>query len=103
MAIMVNHYQRREGKDPEAFGVAAYEYCRALRANQGAKSCRYYWVDLDLIVIQIEAESFEAFDRPATPESAKAAYAFLDLARIVQTERWTEPRPAEEGYRLGGR
>ncbi len=103
MAIIVSHYQRREGKDPEAFGVAAYEYCRALRTNQGIKSSRYYWVNLDLIVIQSEAESFEAFDRPQTPESAKVGFAFLDLARIVQTERWSEPRPAEEAYRLGGR
>jgi hypothetical protein len=103
MAIIVNHFRRREGKDPEAFGIAAYEYCRAARTNPGTQSCRYYWVNLDLIVIQTEAESFEVFDRPPTPEAAKASFALQDLALIAQTERWQEPRDAEAGYRLGGR
>ena len=31
--------QRREGKDPEALGIAAYDYCRAARANR-VQSCR---------------------------------------------------------------
>jgi hypothetical protein len=103
MAIIVDHFQRREGADPGAFGIAAYEYCRAARSNLGMQSCRYYWVNLDLIVIHSEAESFEVWDRPPTPEAARASFALQDLARIVQTERWQEPRAAEEGYRLGGR
>ena len=103
MAIIVDHFQRREGRDPEALGIAAYEYCRAALTNPGMQSCRYYWVNLDLIVIQSEAESFEVFDRPPTPEAAKGSFALQDLARIAQTERWQEPRAAEEGYRLGGR
>ncbi len=103
MAIIVDHFQRREGKDPEALGIAAYEYCRAALANPGMQRCRYYWVSLDLIVIQSEAESFEVFDRPPTPETAKASFALQDFARVAQTERWQEPRAAEEGYRLAGR
>jgi hypothetical protein len=35
MAIIVDHFQRREGADPGAFGIAAYEYCRAARSNLG--------------------------------------------------------------------
>ncbi len=103
MAIIVNHFQRREGKDPEAFGIAAYDYCRASRTNPGTQSCRYYWVNLDLIVIQSEAESFEVYDRPPTPEDAKASFALQDLPRLTQTERWQDPRAAEAGYRLAGR
>ncbi len=103
MAITVNNFQRREGKDPETLGAAAYDYCRAALTNPGTQSCRYYWVNSDLIVIQSEAESFEVFDRPPTPEAAKASFALQDLARIAQTERWQEPRAPEEGYRLGGR
>ena len=53
MAIIVDHFQRREGKDPEALGIAAYEYCRAVLTNPGMQSCRYYWVNLDLIVIRL--------------------------------------------------
>ncbi len=103
MAIIVDHFQRREGRDPEALGIAAYDYCRAALTNLGMQSCRYYSVNLDLIVIQSDAESFEVFDRPPTPEAAKASFALQELARVAQTERWQEPRAAEEGYRLGGR
>jgi hypothetical protein len=55
------------------------------------------------MVIQADAESFEIFDRPGTPEAAKAGFALLDLARNVRTERWGEPRDAEQAYRLAGR
>ena len=41
MAIVVNHFQRREGKGPEALGIAAYDYSRAARTNPGMQSCRY--------------------------------------------------------------
>ena len=103
MAIIVDHYERREGQDIEAFGNAAYEFCRAARTEPGTRGCRFYWVNTDVIVIQSDAESFEAFDRPPTPEAAKAAFALTDVARNVRTERWAEPRAAEQNYRLAGR
>ena len=103
MAIIVNHWQRRDNTSIEAFGGAAYEVCRASRANEGVGSTRFYWVNADTIVIQSEADSFEAFDRPGTPEFGKAIFALSDLARAVSTERWQEPRAATEMYRRSGR
>jgi hypothetical protein len=103
VAILVNHYERRAGQDLEALANAAYDYCCASRTIPGIRSCRFYWVNADLMVIQAEAESFEIFDRPGTPEAAKAAFTLFDLARNVGTERWAEPRMAEQSYRQAGR
>ncbi len=103
MAILVNHFNRRDNASVEAFGNAAYDYCRASRAQAGTRSSRFYWVDIDTIVVQSEAESFEVFDRPGTPEMGKAAFALLDLARSGTTERWLEPQAAQEAYRSAGR
>ncbi len=103
MAIIVNHWQRRDNTSIEAFGNAAYEVCRASRANQEIRRARFYWVNADTIVIQSEADSFEVLDRQGTPEFGKAIFALSDLARAVSTERWQEPRAATEIYRRAGR
>ncbi len=103
MAILVNHFYRRDNASIEAFGDAAYDYCRASRAEAGIRSTRFYWVNADTIVIQSEAESFELFDRPGTPEMGKAVFTLLDLARTGTPERWQEPRVAQEAYRRAGR
>ena len=103
MAIIVNHWQRRDSTNIESFGNAAYEVCRASRANQEIRRARFYWLNADTIVIQSEADSFEALDRQGTPEFGKAIFALSDLARAVSTERWQEPRDATEAYRRAGR
>ena len=103
MAIIVNHWQRRERTTIEEFGNAAYEFCRAQRGVEGIGSSRFYWVNSDTLVIQSQAESFEAFDRTGTPELGKANFALSDIARPASTERWQEPRAATELYRRAGR
>ncbi len=67
------------------------------------RSSKFYWENSDTIVMQSEAESFEVFDRPGTPELGKAIFALSDVARPVSTERWQEPRAAAELYRRAGR
>ncbi len=103
MAIIVNKWQRRDSTGIEALGNAAYEVCRAERGVEGVRNSRFYWVNSDTIVIQTEAESFEALDRPSTPEVGKAIFALTDVARPLGTERWQEPRAATELYRRAGR
>jgi hypothetical protein len=103
VAIIVNHWQRRDGTGIEAFGNAAYELCRAERGVEGIASSKFYWVNSDTIVIQSEAESFEVFDRAGTPEQGKAIFALSDIARPASTERWQGPRGATELYRRAGR
>ena len=103
MAIIVNYWQRRDGTTIEALGNAAYEMCRAERGVEGIGSSKFYWVNSDTIVIQSQAESFEAFDRTGTPELGKANFALSDIARPASTERWQEPRAATELYRRAGR
>jgi hypothetical protein len=103
MAIIVNHWQRRDRTTIEEFGNAAYELCRAERGVQGISSSRFYWVNSDTVVIQSQAESFEVLDRTGTPEVGKAVFALSDIAHPVSTERWQEPRAATELYRSAGR
>ena len=103
MAIIVNHWQRRDGNGIEDFGNAAYEVCRAERGVEGVSSSRFYWLNSDTLVIQSQAESFEVFDRAGTPELGKAIFALSDVARPASTERWQEPKAATEAYRRAGR
>ena len=103
MPIVVSRWTRRDTTSIEAFGDAAYQVCRAIRANPEIRSSRFYWANAETIVIQSEADSFEAFDRPGTPETAKANFALIDAARAAGQERWIEPRNAMENYRLAGR
>ena len=103
MAIIVNHWQRRDATGIEAFGNAAYEVCRAERGVEGISGSRFYWLNSDTIVIQSQADSFEVFDRPGTPDLGKAIFALSDIARAASTERWQEPRAATEAYRRAGR
>ena len=103
MAIIVNHWARRDNASLEALGNAAYEYCRAQRTQPGVSNSRFYWVNADTLVVQSEADSFEVFDRPATPEVGKAVFCLNDLARAGGSERWMDPRTATETYRQAGR
>lgn len=103
MAIQVGHWERRDSADREALARAALDLCRANRAAKGMRGSRFYWMGADTIVIQSDAESFEVFDKPASPETARAVFVLADLARPAGGERWSEPRLGEEIYRLAGR
>jgi hypothetical protein len=103
MAITISRWTRRDNASIAALGDAAYQLCRATRTNAEIRSSRFYWVNSDTVVIQSEADSFEAFERRGSPEEGKAVFALIDLARPAGTERWMEPRAAEEAYRLAGR
>lgn len=103
MAISVTRWERRAGTTLEAFGDAAFDYCRASRTTPGMQSCRFYWVNADVIVTLSDADSAEVFDRPATPDTAKTAFTLIDLARQVGNERWAAPSEAQLTYRTAGR
>ena len=103
MALRATHWERRDASDREAFGNAAYDFCRASRAVQGMNNCRFYWINTDTLVILAEAESPEVFDPPGGPEHGKAVFALGDLAHQIRDERWVEPRSGQEAYRQAGR
>ena len=103
MAIRATHWRRRDGADREAFGSAAYDFCRASRTVQGMNNSRFYWTDTDTLVILGDAESAEVFDRPGTPEIGKAVFVLADLAQQIRDERWVDPRSGQEAYRQAGR
>ena len=103
MALRATYWERRDGGDRNAFGNAAYDFCRALRGVQGIRHCRFYWSNTDTVVILGDAESPEVFDRPGTPEVGKAVFALADLGHQIRDERWAEPRAGQEAYSQAGR
>jgi hypothetical protein len=103
MAIIVGRWERRDSTDMEALGTAALAYCRAVKAREGTQDSRFFWLSPDRIVIQSEAASPQVFDQPPDADTAKALFALSNLARVVDTERWMDPRAAEAVYRSTGR
>ncbi|HZU73696.1 MAG TPA: hypothetical protein VE990_13080 [Acidimicrobiales bacterium] len=102
MAAALVRYERRDGADRAAMGVAAFNLCRAAR-HQGARSSRFFWTSADSIVILSEADSAHLFDDEPKPELAQALFALADLARQVSNERWIDPRDGESTYHTAGR
>jgi hypothetical protein len=102
MAIMIGRWERRDNADREALGNAALAYCRAVKAREGMRSSRFFWLSADRVVVQTEADSAQAFDQPDA-DTAKALFALSDLARVVDTERWIDARDANAAYRSAGR
>jgi hypothetical protein len=103
MAIQVSHWQRRDGADRNAFGQAAFDVCRATRAEEGVDDSRFYWVDPDTVVIQTTAKSAEVFGRDLGGELAGRFFALADLARQSRYEQWIDPRTGQASYEQAGR
>jgi len=102
MAIATVRFDRRDGADRGALGMAALEYCRAVRKQFGAKS-RFFWTGPDSIVILSEADSQQVFDEAPDATTAAAFFAVADLARQTGQERWLDPRDGLTAYGAAGR
>ncbi len=103
MAMMVSWWERRDTGDREEFGQAALEFCRASRARDGVRSSRFYWLNLDTIVIATDAEQMSAFDGPPKPEQMGAVIRLSAVARQVQQQRWGDAAAGEQIYRSAQR
>ena len=102
MAIQQVIMERRDNADREALGNAAVAVCKASRVQDGISSARFFWYGADTIVFLIEGDG-AALDGPGTPESAAAAFAMSDLARLVSNWRLIDPRAGVDTYRRAGR
>jgi hypothetical protein len=103
MAIMVGRWERRDSADRESFANAALAYCQAMKARDGVKNSRFFWVSADQIVVQSEAESQQVLDQAPNADLAKSVFALSDLARAYDNERWMDPRDGQAVYRTAGR
>jgi hypothetical protein len=99
MPITVGRWERRDNAGLEAFGDAAFAYCRASKAQEGVRSSRFYWLSTDQIVVQTEFDSPEAQNQPPSPAVAKALFSLSDTARAVDIERWMDPAQGQATYR----
>jgi hypothetical protein len=102
MPIQLIILERRDNADREDLGNAAFAMCRAMRANKGIRSSRFYWYGADTVVILTEGEN-EALDAPFDAENARAAFDLTDLARMTMNWRLIEPRTGVETYKSAGR
>jgi hypothetical protein len=103
MAMMVTWWERRDAGDQEAFGKGALNLCRASRARPGVRSARFYWRNLDNVVVVLDSDRMEAFDGPPTPEQMQAIIALNAVARAVDQQRWADAGQGEQVYRSGQR
>jgi hypothetical protein len=103
MPLHVNKYERLEGADRNALGLAALEACRAARSTPGVASSRFYWVNPNEIVILTDAEPGAwgpgSGNRP-NARNAKALFGLFDLARQTVNETWVDARTGEENFKL---
>ena len=103
MPIQLTVFERRDNADRDALGNAALALCRAVRARDGIRSSRFYWIGADNIAILTEGEAAALDAEDTRPELDRALFALTDLARGTTSWRLLEPRAGVEAYRRAGR
>lgn len=102
MSIHVWQYERRDDADREALGKGALALTQAIKAADGVRSSKFYWVNADTVVVLTDGESSFS-DAPPTADAARALFALSDLARQTRDEQWIDPGTGERTYRDAGR
>src|SRR5215207_4124093 len=103
MALQVSWWDRRDQTDRDTLGRAALAHCRALRAGEGLRSARFYWLGPDTLVLVEDVESLDIPSEGMTPDQAQTFFALADLARQTRYERWQDPGSGEAFYQLARR
>ena len=103
MAMQVSWWERRDPADRAALGRAALDHCRALRASEGMRGARFFWLGPDELVLVEEVESLDVPGEAMQADQARTLFALADLARRTRFERWQDPGSGEAFYRLAGR
>jgi hypothetical protein len=103
MPLHVSKFERLEGADRNALGMAALEACRSARSIAGVNNSRFYWVNPNEIAILTDAEPGSwgpGSGNAPDARNAKAAFALADLARQTVNETWVDARAGQENYTL---
>jgi hypothetical protein len=98
MDVGYTRWERRDGADRNALAMAALEYCRAMREENGVSDARFYWSGVDTLSVLAHVESVDILNRLTTPRLAKASFALADLARQTTTEAWFDAHVGEAMY-----
>lgn len=102
MQYGVWHVERRDGADRDEFAQAALAFCRVVRALDGVEDCRFYWKPYDIIVIQAQGKSSDAWN-VTDADLAKASFDLYDLGRAAGYEEWLDAKSGQEAYVAAGR
>jgi hypothetical protein len=90
MDIGYSRWERRDGADRDAFGLAALEYCRAMREENGVSDARFYWSGVDTVSLLAYVESADVLNRLTGTRFAAATFALADLGRQRAAEMWLD-------------
>jgi len=93
MPIQLTVWERRD----------ALDWCRLLRARDGIRSSRFYWLGADNIIILTEGETAALNAEDTRPELARAGFTLSELARATTNWPLGDARAGEETYRRAGR
>ncbi len=94
----VTHWERRDGADRNAFGMAALGLCRALKATDGVQDARFYWSGTDNLVVLTHVDSAEVLNRAPSAALAAANFGLADLARETGSETWFDAATGKAMY-----
>ena len=104
MPLQVTKWDRYPTSDRNTFGLAALNFCRALRTQPKIRNARFYWATANSVAVVVEGEPgcFDYNPEP-NPEVGKAAFALADLASPGTTEEWADAGVGARNWERAGR
>lgn len=98
MDIGFSRWERRDEADRNELALAALEYCRAMRAEEGVGEARFYWSGVDQLSVLAHVATADVLNRLASPRFARASFGLADLARQTESEVWLDAATGEAMY-----
>jgi len=78
--------------------MAALEYCRAMRAEEGVSDARFYWSGVDELVILGYVDTADVLNRLASSRFARANFGLADLSRQTDAATWFDAAAGQALY-----
>ena len=107
MPTLYSRFHIKSGSDRAAAATLALNLCRAQRGREGCLNARYYWANVNEIVMLSDWENGTApFTPPAggpDPAIGELSYKLYDIADRTAWELWTDARVGKDAYVRAGR
>lgn len=104
MPLAVGRWVRRDSADRTDFGLAALNFCRALRSHDKVVDARYWWVTASEIAVVGETEDGTTPGELNTvPNIADGIYALEDVAINTTNDVWGGAGAGNASYQAASR
>ena len=104
---LYSRFHIKNGPDRAAAAGIALDLCRASRARKGCLNARYYWANINEIVMLSDWETgVDVLAPPASgldPAVGELTYKLHDIADRTAWELWTDARAGKDAYVRTGR